>query len=64
MRCLVLATLLYLTGLAVLVLSLFSVPLDACTRCINRLMDWAEIEYWLAVIERKTRAQVKAKRVH
>lgn len=54
-----LAALVYLTGFLVLVLSLLAVPVDHCNRQLNRLQDWAEITYWLAVIERKTRRQIK-----
>lgn len=59
MRCVMLAGLLYITGLFVLLLSLVAVPVDHCNRLLNRVIDWAEINYYLAVIERKTRTQVK-----
>jgi hypothetical protein len=45
----------------VLVLSCLVYPLNALVRQCNRLQDWAELGYWLAVIERKTRRQMKSR---
>lgn len=59
MRCLMLAALVYVMGLLVLALSLVAMPLEQCGRALNRLQDWAEIRYWLALAERKTRGRVK-----
>ncbi len=63
MRCVMLAALLYLGGGVVLLLSALSFPLNAGVRALNRFQDWAEVEYWLAVIERKTRAGMKRRGV-
>jgi hypothetical protein len=58
-----LAALLYSVGAVVLVLSCLVLPMNALVKRCNRLSDWAEVEYWLAVIERKTRRQIKARGV-
>ncbi len=56
-----LAAMLYALGGMVLVLSCLVYPLNALVRQCNRLQDWAELGYWLAVIERKTRRQMKSR---
>ncbi len=63
MRCVMLAALLYALGAVVLVLSCLVYPLNALVKQCNRLSDWAEVGYWLAVIERKTRRQMKRRGV-
>lgn len=63
MRCVMLAALLYALGAVVLVLSCLALPLTALVKQCTRLQDWAEVGYWLAVIERKTRRDMKRRGV-
>lgn len=63
MRCWLLKGLLFAAGLVVLLLAAVYLPVEWLTRQMNRLIDWAEVEYWLAVIERKTREGMKRRGV-
>jgi hypothetical protein len=63
MRCLMLAGMGYVLGLVVGLLALVQLPLEFFSRLLQRFVDQVAVDYWLAVVERKTQAQIKARRL-